>query len=177
MLKKRTVKLLCWVRETLAVKNKQRKKHESYHEVFSSKKRHADTRSVFGRPLLRSLNPRFPPISALPSLLSPFLHLLLPFHLLHPSSLPTLSYLSLSLCLWMRLSFILGGAREAMTCHLWNTCYVPVTVLATPTRVISLNRPHSHRAATLPTVWPSAVSLSETTQLIRSLSDFTRYTT
>ena len=97
MLKKRTVKLLCWVRETLAVKNKQRKKHESYHEVFSSKKRHADTRSVFGRPLLRSLNPRFPPISALPSLLPPFLHLLLPFHLLHPSSLPTLSYLSLSL--------------------------------------------------------------------------------
>lgn len=88
-----------------------------------------------------------------------------------------LSLISLSLCLWMRLSFILGGAREAMTCHLWNTCYAPVTVLATPTRVISLNRPHSHRAATLPTVWPSAVSLSETTQLIRSLSDFTRYTT
>ena len=99
----------------------------------------------------------------------------------HPKvfSLTSLLFLLslISLSLWMILSFILGGAREAMTWHLCNTCYVPVTVLATPTCVISLNHPHSHRAAILPTVWHSAVNLSETTQLIRSLSDFTRYTT
>lgn len=160
--------------ETLAVKNKQRKKHESYHESFLPKRGMQTYVLCLVGPFSVLLIP-----ASRPSLLFP-----LSFLLSSISSFPFISFIPLlfllsliSLSLWMRLSFILGGAREAMTWHLCNTCYVPVTVLATPTRVISLNHPHSHRAAILPTVWPSAVNLSETTQLIRSLSDFTRYTT